>query len=101
MCALCFSPTSAIAQVMCSEDGNYQGDMQNRRTDTCTFADFLDNISQPAQQQGVQLYLAQSPISSSKDSDAPLSALLSDISLPQSLSESGRLTAVNLWMASR
>ena len=86
---------------MSSEDVNFHGDLNNRKTQQRTFGDFLESTTAGSRGHAEQLYLAQAPIFSANSDHEPLGKLIRDIQVPTDLRASGRLRSVNLWMASR
>ena len=86
---------------MSSEDGNFHGDLNNRKTQQRTFGDFLESTTTGSRGNADQLYLAQAPIFSANSDNELLGKLMRDIQIPTDLRASGRLHSINLWMASR
>ena len=86
---------------MSSEDGNFYGDLNTRKTQQRTFGEFLESTTAGSGGNTEQLYLAQAAIFNATSDNEPLGKLMRDIQIPSDLRASGRLYSINLWMASR
>ena len=88
----------ALLQVMQSADGVYQGSLHKRSSRLMPFSSVLQALFSPAA--GGHLYLAQSTMWASPDTEAPLSALMQDIATPACLAGVA-MQQINLWLSAR